>query len=604
MSVYYAYIDDIVVGPYSQMEICSFLDNGKINLSTMVEREGGDGWHPVSFFMEIVSPTAPPSDVETGIFEREDADNIVFRCPKCHQKYKVPRPENAGARVYCKACDCLVTVPFNEPTPPPAMEAAKEQKEALFFDASQEIPDGDLVCPHCWKSFDVENLLYISVHPSLVGDPIVGEFEQRRFRPSVFNQLGQPLDESGLPATEMACPCCHLRFPAGMMDSQSLYFSIAGATSSGKSYFLTTQTHILRDLLSRKFGASFFDLDPRLNETLSHYENQLFMPLDASKITALPATQISGEGISDKVRLDGVEIELPKPFVFDFCVKGRAETRRNLIFYDNSGELFIPGRDEWVNQATRHLSHSNGITFLFDPTNDSMMRRQVCNPDDPQVSKRPRVVDQAVLLMELISRIRRHANMTATETSEIPLVVAVCKYDVWKDSFPKSLEQPYLIEEDETYLDMNKILDVSFALREMMMKYAPSVVNTAESFFRHVYFVPVSSFGTLAELDESGYIGVVSEKIHPIWIEIPFMVIMEENHQLPSRMVKGNQASEFGFKAKVSDGQIHFLHPVTHENVRLPMNYAGARLTIDGKLYDLPGTHQAAKQDGAKNVWL
>ena len=56
-----------------------------------------------------------------------------------------------------------------------------------------------------------------------------------------------------------------------------------------------------------------------------------------------------------------------------------------MIFYDNSGEMFIPGRDEWVNQATFHLSHSSGIVFLFDPVNDASMRLALCDERDPQV---------------------------------------------------------------------------------------------------------------------------------------------------------------------------------------------------------------------------
>lgn len=604
MSAYFTCINDVVVGPYTQQEMYTFLEKGTVTLDTMVEKIGDNGWKQLAEFPELLSSTGQLDKIEIGIFEREEGDMVVLRCPRCMHKYKVKRPENANSRIYCKVCDCLVTVPVQDNVSMPIEEQKDGTLQGDSYDAAEEIMDGNLTCPHCWRSFSEENLLYIAVHPSLVGDPIVGEFEQKRFRPSVFNQLGQPLDEMGLPATEMACPFCHLRFPAGMMDSASLYFSIAGATSSGKSYFLTCLTHTLRDVLSRYFGASFFDLDPRLNETLSHYESQLFMPLDASRITALPATQISGEGISDKVRQNGVEIELPKPFIFDFCMNGNAETRRNLVFYDNSGELFIPGRDEWVNQATRHLSHSNGIIFLFDPTNDSTMRRQICNPDDPQVSRRPRVVDQNILLMELISRIRRYANMTATKTCDIPLVVAVCKYDVWRESFEKEIGTPFIVDSDGAYLDMNRILDISFALREMLLKYVPTLVHSAESFFQRVYFVPVSSFGTLAEQDESGYIGVVSEKISPIWIEVPFMTIMAELEQIPARLIKGKAPAEPGFKSRVGGGQIVFQHPINNEIVRLPMNYAGCRLTISGKEYDLPEDPSSGRKGAQKNPWF
>jgi len=645
MSVYYAYIDDMVLGLFSQKEILQLKSDGKITIATQIEREGGDGWHTFSEFDELMFPPSEPQDVLQGLFEREEDDSIVLRCPVCMQKYKVARMAGAGNRVYCRNCDCLVSVPVpvaipqgmsasaetpafaespngNAPLPadglddggPVPGDPGATAFEASMLPISEDI--GALVCPHCWKHFDVENVLYIAVHPSLVGDPILGEFEPRRFRPNVYNQLGQPLDECGLPSTEMACPHCHLRFPAGMMDSPSLYFSVAGATSSGKSYFITCQTHKLREVLPRFLDASFYDLDPRLNETLSNYEKQLFMPLDASKITALPATQISGEGISDKVRIDEVDVELPKPFIFDFQVNGKPESRRNLVFYDNSGELFIPGRDEWVNQATRHLSHSNGIIFLFDPTNESAMRRSICNPDDPQVSKRPRVVDQTLLLTELISRIRRHSNMTATESCDIPLVVGVCKYDIWRESFPKELGSPYVSDGEECGLDLNKVLDVSFALRNLLMEYVPGLVNSAESFFKHVYFVPVSAFGTLAELDEGGFIGVVTEKIRPIWVEVPFLCIMHENGDLPARRVgasarrgsgaeNGQDAPQpaFGFKAKADERQISFRHPVTGENVRLPLNYAGAQLEIDGKLYELPEP-PTRRQSASNSVWI
>ena len=471
------------------------------------------------------------------------------------------------------------------------MKSLGKKKKTGFPEDRQEseVPDGDLLCPHCWKSFDPEYVLYVSVHPDLFGDPVLGKYAQKRFVPTVFNQAGQPLDEKGLPATDMACPRCHLRIPAGLLDTPSLYFSIAGAVSSGKSHLLTCMTHQLRKTLPEYFGAAFFDADPLLNETLNSYEKELFMPITPEKVTALPATQISGDGISDRVMLNGTEIELPQPFVFEFRSRDGVDDL-NMVFYDNSGEMFVPGRDEWVNQATFHLSHSDGIIFLFDPTSDAAMRLSICDKRDPQISRNPRVVDQTLLFSEMINRIRRHANMLSSDTCKIPLTVAVVKYDTWRESFDRSpaelpLTAPGSGGGEGWSLDLDKVLDVSFALRELMLKYVPGLVNAAESFFDSVTFVPVSNFGTLAEQDEKGVIGIVPEKLKPVWAEVPFLTLLAQNDGLvPTRT--GSAGKKLG---TIVNNQVVFTHPVSGKPVRLPGNYAGAGIEIGGTLYRLPG---------------
>ena len=473
--------------------------------------------------------------------------------------------------------------------------------QPLELDASLDnIEDGDILCPHCWKSFSRDSMMYISVHPSLFGDAVLGEMEPTRFMPTVFNSQGMPLDACGLPATEMACPRCHLKIPASFIDLPSKCFSIAGATSSGKSYFLTCMTHSLRSSLQKYFGAAFFDLDPKLNSTLNSYENQLFMALETDKVTALPATQISGEGISDRVLLNDVTIELPKPFCFEH--RPQKGDSVNLIFYDNSGEMFVPGMDSWVNQATQHLSHSSGIMFIFDPTNDSGMLHNICDKNDPQVSVKPRVVDQTILLSEMVGRIRRHSNMLMHENCDIPLIVVLGKYDVWEKALDRDLREmtPICADNDSLALDMNMILDVSFAARELMQRFAPAFVSTAESFFRKVFYIPVSNFGTNARLGENGMIGVVPKSISPIWVDVPCFVLLAQLGLLPSTFKNQKGTSASGFAAKVSDGKIVFKHPLKNEMVHLPENFAGARIKIGDSYYDMP---KIAAAPASSNPW-
>jgi len=610
MTLYHIYKDNLVVGPLSDEAIIRMLAEGTMTDSTLCRKMPDGEWLSASQLFDIPSSDEMTTVQETerkedeAIFiRRKDENECVFACPSCGQKYSTPFATYAGRQAICGKCNFTFSIPEQLPEEqelPPKIDTA---------DFAADIPNGELLCPHCWKSFDSDNLLYIAVHPSLTGDPVLGDFVQQRFKPSTFNVQGHPLDECGLPATDTACPRCHLEYPLGMIDNPTLYFSIAGATSSGKSYFLTGMVHKLRQTLPRMFNTGFYDLSPKMNETLSNYEKQIYMSLEPDKLTALPATQISGEGISDRVLLDGIEIELPKPFVFT-CrpVQEHSETSEtNLVLYDNSGEMFIPGRDEWGNQATFHLSHSNGIMFLFDPTNDANMRREICDEKDPQVSQRPRAVDQVILFNEMLSRIRRHANMANDDICETPLIVVIGKYDTWADHFPKDLSKlsPIIVNEEtlDASLDMDMIADVSFAARQLIQKYVPSLVDTAERFFSSVFFIPVSTFGTMAEMSPTGFIGIVPSKMSPIWLDIPALTLLQQNDFLKASTRKNEAPAEYDFQAKMQGKQIIFKHPTTGEIVRLPGNYAGRRLTIGGKYYDLPRSANHFAKKVSANPW-
>ncbi|MDD3887057.1 MAG: hypothetical protein PHI35_09300, partial [Victivallaceae bacterium] len=320
--------------------------------------------------------------------------DLRFKCPECGQHFQGDRAGYAGATLTCTRCGASFIVPVVRPPEIPSP-------------AGGEIPCGDLICPHCWKSFDPAYLLAIASHPSLVGDPVVGEFEQKRFEPLVFDVEGTPLDECGFAAPDSACPVCHLRIPRVMLDLPERYYSIVGAPASGKSFFLTSLVHRLKTFLPERFGMTLIDADPVMNSTLNYYEKTLFMPLDPEKVATLPKTQPTGGAFSDRITLGGLAVELPKPFIFE-CRSPQKDF--NLVFYDNAGEQFEPGTDGALNPGTHHLSRSDGIIFVFDPTHDAIMRAG-CDPSDPQTSENAKIIDQSELLAEMVGRIRKLSNL-------------------------------------------------------------------------------------------------------------------------------------------------------------------------------------------------
>ena len=637
MDKWFVFCNNTVVGPYTQQQVMSLISDGSISLSDKICKADDQEWRNITDFDEFASLRKGGKGIFNRIFSNGNSANdapaatqlqingedVRLNCPHCDQHYSVKYSMMNGQVITCRNCQKLFSLSLDatiqDVSNPTVMLSAdyNSNAEAQHFssymnesvDFSEEIPEGNITCPHCWKTFSAENVCYISSHPELIGDDIAGEFEQKRFLPTVYHSNGLPLDEKGMPCTDMACPHCHLRIPGSIIDLSSAYFSIAGAPSSGKSYFLTSMVHDLRKTLPQH-SYSFYDVDPVINRVINGYEDTIFMAADSSQVVSLPKTQQIGNDFSNQVVKNGVSFELPKPFIFRFqssnFVSKKNRVDQNLVFYDNAGEHFQPGADSVANPATIHLAHSNGIIFLFDPLNDANMRKE-CDRDDPQTMLNTKITDQTTLFAEMVNRIRRHGNMSSEETSDIPLVIAIGKYDAWKNLLPKNIEKLSVCCENEKDfslgIDMNTVLDVSFALREMMMQAAPGLVSQAETFFKKVYFVPVSSFGCLASQSESGNIGIIPAQLNPIWVSVPLTLLLAENGfiDILHRNAESDRA-EAGFSVQTVDGRIIFQHPTSNKRVILPGMYSNALLEIDGKYYRMPMVKKGSVENSSSSV--
>ena len=303
---------------------------------------------------------------------------------------------------------------------------------------------------------------------------------------------------------------------------------------------------------------------------------------------------------------------MPKPFVYELKhLAGNDKEDCNVIFYDNAGEQFEPGADNMINPGTRHMACSDGIIFVFDPINDAMMR-DICNQDDPQLKTDEHVYEQTKLLSEMIARIRRHRNIGADAKCNIPLVIAAGKFDAWKDLLDQPLEKYEMLERLPGKLSAlwckNTVMDVSFAMRELLLKHCPALVNTAEGFFEKVIFVPFSNFGCLASQNEFGNVGVLPSQINPIWTQETFMALMAEYDVIT---LAPRPAPTAKLPVQIMQEFIVFKHPVDGHLVRLPYSYSGAVLTIGGETYAMPihpkntqtNHRQPVQQTESGNIW-
>jgi hypothetical protein len=148
----------------------------------------------------------------------------------------------------------------------------QDHTEAPVLDGSQ----GAYTCPVCWLKFDAGDAMNIAAHDSLRGDPILGEDARLRFFPTRFNDLGQAIDPLGLSSADLACPHCRRRLPPGFLEVPQFIFSIVGAPSAGKTYYLSILLKMLQQTLFREFGLVLKDSDPTGNMLLNQMKNRLF----------------------------------------------------------------------------------------------------------------------------------------------------------------------------------------------------------------------------------------------------------------------------------------------------------------------------------------
>lgn len=400
----------------------------------------------------------------------------------------------------------------------------------LFFPGSGDqsllhinTESGRLVCPVCWLKFDPGDVMHIAVHESLRGDPILGEDAPQRFFATHFNDRGQALDAMGAPCSDLACPHCRRKLPFGFLESAHHIFSIVGAPSAGKSYYLSVLIRELQNSLFKNFRLVFKDSDPTGNALLNEMKNQLFSAQSPEK-AALVKTQLEGI-MYERLPRYGRLVALPKPFVFDLAPDQDPSRKVSLVFYDNAGEHFEPGINTHESPGAQHVAASRGIFFLFDPTANQQFRTRLGHSPDPQLALEQRLDHQDVILSEMEVRIKNLLGLSPLEKASIPLAIIVGKCDVWLDLLGDN--RLYYPVSDRS-LDLNIVQANSQLIRNLLLELCPSVVANAESISAEVCYFGLSALGHSPLLLPDGQLAPDPSRINPIHVDVPTLWILSK----------------------------------------------------------------------------
>lgn len=391
-------------------------------------------------------------------------------------------------------------------------------------------------CPHCWKVFAPEDVLWIAAHADLRGDPRLGPDVPLRFLPSRFDIAGQALDARGFRCEQLACPHCHLPVPRSLLEAEPSIVSVLGAASSGKSFFLTALTWTLRRTLGARFNLAFEDADTAANATLTEYEQSLFLHPDPNRPVPvgdlIRKTALAGGDLYSRVKYGNQEIDYPRPFLF--AVRPRPEhpsysqrerVQRLLCLYDNAGEHFEPGMDSTSTPVTRHVAQARFLIFLFDPTQDPRFVQFARKQGLDFTPEKPGRWRQELILQEAGLRVRRILGMTPQQKHKQPLIVVVTKLDVWLPLLQdQSTDEPWRVKRNLTALDRERMEQRSREVRGLLTTVCPELVQIAEDFADTVLYVPVSALGRTPLRDGgTGRTVIRPRDIQPVWVTAPLL---------------------------------------------------------------------------------
>ncbi len=260
----------------------------------------------------------------------------------------------------------------------------------------EKLPFYDIVCPYCFSKFHHEDVVFRAAHHreddealALQEDELLNEYREK-FGLAAIDELEAVIHPSMIPdenkiysgrvlmgvsdkysvvTRNRLCPECHNDLPITAGKHPSNIVSIVGATSVGKSVYMTSLIHTLQRKTANNFDAACIPLDNGISKRFRQdYEIPLFENGALLKSTATTNRQ--------------------EPFIFQFIFKDEDKPPLTLVFFDVAGEGMTD--KDYIKLHAAHIKNSSGILFLVDPMQirtirDKMIHQMGENPGKLQV---------------------------------------------------------------------------------------------------------------------------------------------------------------------------------------------------------------------------
>jgi len=398
-----------------------------------------------------------------------------------------------------------------------------------------------IVCPHCFIKFDPEEVVFRATHHK-ENDPEYALQEDDaldRYR-SKFNldSVGEVeavispatipeenkiysehvlvglTDKHGIPTRKRLCPNCHneLQISAGKVPSNII--SIVGATSVGKSVYMTSLIHTLQHVTASNFNAACIPMNADLSRRFrTYYEDPIF-----EQGVMLGATQ---------------KIEKMEPFIFNFVFKDESIAPLTLVFFDVAGEGMTDR--QYMDIYAAHIQNSAGILFMVDPLQIKTIReRLMLGLGEDSGDLAPRHAEPRDVIITMFENFIGHQDRSKTA---IPTAIVLTKSDMLKHL--KEEDGDYINTNSNVfrnvvhagYLNLEEFNNINGEIRRFIEKVDRPFKDAVDVYFDNAAYFAVSALGSNPV--NKRVEGVVT----PIRVDEPFVWLLQQLDYIEGRDV-------------------------------------------------------------------
>ncbi|MEH7106779.1 TRAFAC clade GTPase domain-containing protein [Bacillus sp. JJ1764] len=393
----------------------------------------------------------------------------------------------------------------------------------------ERLPFYDIICPYCFAKFHHEEVVFRAAHYrdddetlALQEDEELNQYRAKfGLAPIDLEAVIEPAmipdenkiysdrvlmgvsDKYSVVTKTRLCPECHNELPVTAGKYPSNIVSIVGATSVGKSVYMTSLIHTLQHVTANNFHAACIPLD---NEISRRFRQEYEVPLFEN-----------GSLLDSTARTRRQE-----PFIFQFVFKDEDQAPLTLVFFDVAGEGMTD--KDYIQLHAAHIKNSSGILFLVDPMQIRSIREKLIHQLGENPGKIVGMADEPrEVVISLFGDFIAHLD---TNKTNIPTAVILTKSDLLNAL--KSEEGEYIRTNSnifqhvthQGYLNLDEFNNINGEVRRFLAKVDVPFVNALDVYFRDTSYFAVSALGS-NPVDQQ-----ISGIISPIRVDEPFIWLL------------------------------------------------------------------------------
>ncbi|ETI69510.1 TRAFAC clade GTPase domain-containing protein [Neobacillus vireti] len=394
----------------------------------------------------------------------------------------------------------------------------------------ERLPFYDIVCPYCFSKFHHEDVVFRAAHHrdddealALQEDELLNNYREK-FGLAPIDELEAIIYPSLIPeenkiysdrvlmgvsdkytvvTRNRLCPACHNDLPVTAGKHPSNIVSIVGATSVGKSVYMTSLIHTLQHVTANNFDAACIPLD---NEISKRFRREYEIPLfENGKL--LKSTETTNR---------------QEPFIFQFVFKDEDQAPLTLVFFDVAGEGMTD--KEYIKLHAAHIKNSAGILFLVDPMQIRAIREKLIHQMGENPGKIVGLADEPrEVVISLFGDFIAHLEHSKTD---IPTAVVLTKSDLLNalkhedGEYIRTNSNVFHNVTHRGFLNLDEYENINGEIRRFLQKVDIPFVNALDVYFKDTSYFAVSALGS-NPVDQE-----VSGIISPIRVDEPFIWLL------------------------------------------------------------------------------